>query len=182
VRACCSHNHTMRELGSVFQLRRTPSRSSTSLHWSLRASKSAMVCSVGGVGGIGGEWVKVVVAWWGGRPDTRRGRVALAEIRRGQLAVAIRQQDKLQEIHRRRGEFEPGALGLSIANGHLVYSVGPSAGLARQVKLCNPSHPLKSPPALRVFLQPPPALQTLLNGSSTASHGESCFRAARRPY
>jgi hypothetical protein len=34
----------MRELGNVFQLRRMPSRSSTSLHWSLSASKSAMLC------------------------------------------------------------------------------------------------------------------------------------------
>lgn len=39
LRAC----RTMRELGSVFQLRRTPSVSSIWLHWSLRASKSAML-------------------------------------------------------------------------------------------------------------------------------------------
>lgn len=36
----------MRELGSVFQLRRTPSVSSIWLHWSFRASKSAMVGGV----------------------------------------------------------------------------------------------------------------------------------------
>jgi hypothetical protein len=35
---------TMRELGNVFQLRRIPSRSSTSLHWSFNASKSAILC------------------------------------------------------------------------------------------------------------------------------------------
>lgn len=38
-----SGQHTMRELGNVFQLRRRPSLSSISLHWSLSASKSAMV-------------------------------------------------------------------------------------------------------------------------------------------
>jgi hypothetical protein len=38
-----SGQRTMRELGNVFQLRRRPSLSSISLHWSLRASKSAML-------------------------------------------------------------------------------------------------------------------------------------------
>ena len=38
-----SGQHTMRELGNVFQLRRRPSLSSISLHWSLSASKSAMM-------------------------------------------------------------------------------------------------------------------------------------------
>jgi hypothetical protein len=33
----------MRELGSVFQLRRTPSVSSIWLHWSFNASKSAIL-------------------------------------------------------------------------------------------------------------------------------------------
>lgn len=34
------NQHTMRELGKVFQLSLIPSRSSTSLHWSFSASKS----------------------------------------------------------------------------------------------------------------------------------------------
>jgi hypothetical protein len=37
---------TMRELGSVFQLRRTPSVSSIWLHWSFNASKSAILGGV----------------------------------------------------------------------------------------------------------------------------------------
>jgi hypothetical protein len=40
----CPGRPTMRELGNVFQLRRMPSRSSTSLHWSFNASKSAILC------------------------------------------------------------------------------------------------------------------------------------------
>lgn len=36
----------MRELGSVFQLRRTPSVSSIWLHWSFNASKSAILGAV----------------------------------------------------------------------------------------------------------------------------------------
>jgi hypothetical protein len=48
-------SRTMRELGMVFQLRRMPSRSSTSLHWSFNASKSAILgcgcacCRCGGL-------------------------------------------------------------------------------------------------------------------------------------
>ena len=48
MRAC----HTMRELGSVFQLRRTPSVSSIWLHWSLSASKSAMLGGVYGAAAV----------------------------------------------------------------------------------------------------------------------------------
>jgi hypothetical protein len=57
----------MRELGSVFQLRRTPSVSSIWLHWSLRASKSAMVC-----GGCGVYGEAVDVSWRGTRAPTIR--------------------------------------------------------------------------------------------------------------
>jgi hypothetical protein len=60
--------HTMRELGNVFQLRRMPSRSSTSLHWSFNASKSAIVCWCRGCGQV---WR---VGWW----DSRRPQVELA--------------------------------------------------------------------------------------------------------
>ena len=55
----------MRELGNVFQLRRTPSLSSISLHWSFKASKSAIVCCVhvGVKSGVEESW------WDRGRPQ-----------------------------------------------------------------------------------------------------------------